>query len=79
MKRCREIQIDKQIEVKKKTRPYTLPLSRGRVGRSGIAKKHLHFVLVTDGRTDRPTDRPTDGRTAKASYRVACPQLKTAC
>ena len=23
-----------------------------------------------------PTDGPTDGRTDKASYRVACPQLK---
>ena len=31
----------------------------------------------TDGRTDRRTDRRTDGRTDKASYRVACPQLKT--
>ena len=30
----------------------------------------------TDGRTDRRTDGPTDGRTDKASYRVACPQLK---
>ena len=27
--------------------------------------------------TDEPTDRPTDQRTDKASYRVACPQLKT--
>ena len=26
--------------------------------------------------TDGPTDRRTDGRTDKASYRVACPQLK---
>ena len=41
----------------------------------------------TDGWTDRPdeqtdqtdrrTDGRTDGRTDKASYRVACPQLKT--
>ena len=30
-----------------------------------------------DGRTDGRTDGPTDGRTDKASYRVACPQLKT--
>ena len=35
-----------------KTRPYTLPLSRGRVGRSRIVKKRSQFVLVTD----RPTD-----------------------
>ena len=27
---------------------------------------------------DRPTDQPTDRRTDKASYRVACPQLKKA-
>ena len=27
--------------------------------------------------TDGPTDQRTDGRTDKASYRVACPQLKT--
>ena len=27
-------------------------------------------------RTDRRTDGPTDRRTDKASYRVACPQLK---
>ena len=31
----------------------------------------------TDQPTDRPTDQATDGRTDKASYRVACPQLKT--
>ena len=29
-----------------------------------------------DGRTDGRTDRRTDGWTDKASYRVACPQLK---
>ena len=32
---------------------------------------------VTDRPTDRPTDGRTHGRTDKASYRVACPQLKT--
>ena len=32
----------------------------------------LFDSMVTDGRTARPTDRRTD----KASYRVACPQLK---
>ena len=29
------------------------------------------------GRTNGPTDGPTYGRTDKAFYRVACPQLKT--
>merc|ERR1711915_524604 len=53
------------------TRPYTLSLSRGRVGRSGIAKKRSHFVFVMDGLTDRPTDT--------AGSRVACPRLTNAC
>ena len=30
----------------------------------------------TDQRTDQRTNGPTDQRTDKASYRVACPQLK---
>ena len=30
----------------------------------------------TNGRTDQRMDGPTDQRTDKASYRVACPQLK---
>ena len=30
----------------------------------------------TNGRTDQRTDGRTDQRTDKASYRVACPQLK---
>ena len=34
------------------------------------------FQLDHHGPTDRPTDGRTDGRTDKASYRVACPQLK---
>ena len=38
------------------------------------------MVRRTDGpmdrRTDGPTNGPTDRRTDKASYRVACPQLK---
>ena len=33
--------------------------------------------VLTDQRTNRPTDVRTDGRTDKASYRVACPQLKS--
>ena len=50
---------------------YTANTSRGRVGRGGNACFHT-FRLERDG----PTDRPTDGRMDKASYRVACPQLK---
>jgi len=50
-------------ETEKITRPYTLPPSRGRVGRSGKQKSYV---------TDRPTDRPTD----TAASRVACPRLK---
>ena len=46
--------------------------SCGRVGRSGNARFHTFRLVLTDG----PTDRPTDRRTDKASYRVACPQLK---
>ena len=62
--RRKKIHVDDELI----TRPSTLPLSRGRVGRSGIAKKRSHFVLVTDGPTDRPTDT--------ASSRVASPRLK---
>ena len=35
------------------------------------------FQLERDGPTDRRTNGPTDRRTDKASYRVACPRLKT--
>ena len=47
-------------------------ISCGRVGRGGNARFPT-FRLDGYGRTDGPTDRRTD----KASYRVACPQLKT--
>ena len=46
--------------------------SCGRVGRSGNARFHTFQLMLTDGRTDGQTD----GRTDKASYRVACLQLK---
>ena len=42
----------------RKTRPYTLLLSSGRVGRSGIANKMLAFGFY--GPTDQWTDGPTD-------------------
>ena len=47
---------------------YTANISRGWVGRGGNVRFPT-FRLVS-------TDRPTDGRMDKASYRVACPQLK---
>ena len=50
---------------------YTANTSRGRVGRGEDARFHT-FKLDQHG----PTDRRTNGRTDKASYRVACPQLK---
>ena len=48
---------------------YTAKTSRGRVGTG----ENAHFQLERDG----PTDRPTDRRMDKASYRVACPRLKS--
>ena len=50
---------------------YTANTSCGRVGRGGNAGFH-NFQLDHHERTDGRTD----GRTDKASYRVACPQLK---
>ena len=35
------------------------------------------FRIFNSSVTDQPTNQPTDQRTDKASYRVACPQLKT--
>ena len=32
--------------------------------------------MLTDRQTNGPTDQQTDGPTDKASYRVACPQIK---
>ena len=40
------------------------------------ASKTLVFPLFDSIITDRRTDEPMDQRTDKASYRVACPQLK---
>ena len=46
----------------RKTRLYSLPppFSCGWVGRSRIAKKRSHFVLVTDQLTNRPTGQLTN-------------------
>ena len=51
---------------------YTAKTNCGRVGRGGNARFHTFQLVLTDG----PTDQRTNGRTDKASYRVACPQLK---
>ena len=56
------------------------------LARSGLAKKPINVKKVkcdgrtderTDGRTDGRTDERTDGPMDKASYRVACPQLRS--
>ena len=53
---------------------YTAYTSRGRVGRGGkCVFSHFRSLLITDGQMDQWMD----GRTEKASYRVASPQLKT--
>merc|ERR1712074_173608 len=57
---------------RKKTRPDTrLPVADGWAG----AEMRV-FPLFNSSVTDRPTNQPTDGWTDKASFRVACPQLK---
>ena len=57
-------------ENKKKTRPDTRPIqvADGWAG-AEMPVFPLFNSMIPDG--------PTDGRTDKASYRVACPQLKT--
>ena len=51
-------------------------ISCGRVGMGGNTRFPT-YQLERDGPTNQPTDQRTDGRTDKASYRVACPRLKT--
>ena len=67
----------KKKYVDEKIRPDTRPSVAD--GWAGVEMRvfPLSYSSVTDPPTDQPTDRPTDGRTDKASYRVACPQLKT--
>ena len=50
--------------------------SCGQVGRGGNVRFNSFRLVLTDGPTNQRTDGRTDGRTDKASYRVACPQLK---
>ena len=52
---------------------YMANTSCGRLGRGGDVRFHTYQLVFTD----RLTDQPTNGWTDKASYRVACPQLKT--
>ena len=52
---------------------YTAITSWGRLGRGGNARFHTYQIVFMD----RLPDQPTNGRTDKAAYRVACPQLKT--
>ena len=60
----------KRIRKKENKAGYTAT-SCGRVGRGGNARFPT-LQLERDG----PTNGPTNGQTDKASYRVACPQLK---
>ena len=58
-----------QIRGKEETRPDTRPSVA-----DGWAGAEMRVFPLFDSMV---TDRPTNGRTDKASYRVACPQLKT--
>ena len=71
---------------KESTRPDTRPsVADGWAGaemklsatKNVLKRSFPHFSTRVHGPTDRRTDGPTDRRTDKASYRVACPQLKT--
>ena len=61
------------------TRPDTrpIPVADGWAGAEMRVFTFFNSWSRTDRPTNRPTDRPTNGRTDKASYRVACPQLKS--
>ena len=56
--------------------PYPIPLPTLTHTKSIKNARFPTFQLDDPGRTDGRTDGPTDRRTDKASYRVACPQLK---
>merc|ERR1712074_421532 len=60
----------KCIQTRPDTRP--IPVADGWAG----AEMRV-FPLFDSSVTDQPTDRRIDRRTDKASYRVACPRLKT--
>ena len=66
-------QIESMLAREKKTRPDTRPIPV--VDGWAWAKMRVS-ALSSSITTDRQTDQWTDGRTDKASYRVASPQLK---
>ena len=51
-------------------------LRTGKQGRECNCPQLKRFFSHFSTRADGQTNGPTDGRTVKASYRVACPQLK---
>ena len=59
-------------------RPEAQPASQPSLRLQGMAQKGEWTDGRTDGWMDGWTDGRTDRRTAQASYRVACPQLKSA-
>ena len=56
------------------TQTYTKSIENGR-----FFHQSSRMDRWTDGPTDRRINGPTDQRTDKASYRIACPQLKRNC
>ena len=68
------------IEVRLRTKQGRIHGHQLRTGGQGRKCAFSHFStrspLRTDRPTDQPTDQPTNRRRDKASYRVACPQLK---
>ena len=57
------------------SKPHPHPKAPPTLKHTQKVSKMLVFNSIT--MTDQRTDRRTDRRTDKASYRVACPQLKT--
>ena len=68
---CKHANQQQNAQLMSKNKAGYAAISCGRVGRGGNARFPT-FRLDGYGRTDQRTD----GRTDKASYRVACPQLK---
>ena len=56
-------------------RPTQPPFQHRHIHQMHLKRLFLRFLTRVHGRTDGPTD----GRTDKASYGVACPQLKKLC
>ena len=62
------------LQTRPDTRP--IPVADGWAG-AEMRVFTLSNSIITDGPTDQRTNGRTDQRTDKASYRVACPQLKS--